>query len=236
MINFIQNITKKNKHLDQFARFIGLYTYTKYKNYKRNKVLLNYGREVLVDFDKACQEGDKEYWLEFGTLLGAIREQNFISNDLDIDVGMYLEDYDSTHEQVLNKYGFIKSRYILIDDGRYGMEETYSKHGVDIDIFYFIRNKKNMYCHVFSNQNGLSYLATLEQYGGLIVREFSFPNMQTKKIGFLGSQFSIPNNYHEHLEANYGNYMIKDKNFSYKKTKNQTIKMGKIGKVIENEI
>lgn len=47
---------------------------------------------MLVIFDKICRENNLEYWLSFGTLLGAIRHGGFIPWDDDTDVCMPYED------------------------------------------------------------------------------------------------------------------------------------------------
>lgn len=225
----MESVIKKNKYILKIAKFIYSNTILKYKNNKRNNNLLKHGREILIDFDKACKEANATYWLEFGTLLGAIRERNFIAHDLDIDVGMYLMDYDSKHAQIFKKHGFKKKKSYLIEDGVYGREETYSKNGVDIDIFYFTKTDDYMYCHAFSNKDGLSWAETVEQLGGLIVREFKFPIMNIATIEFLAHEFPVPNNFHEHLEANYGNYMVKDTGYSFTKAQNQKVLDSRIG-------
>ena len=49
--------------------------------------------ELLIKFDKFCEENNLHYSLIWGTMLGAVRHKGFIPWDDDLDVGMPMDDY-----------------------------------------------------------------------------------------------------------------------------------------------
>ncbi len=49
--------------------------------------------EFLRFFDELCEEYDLTYWMDYGTLLGSVRHDDFIPWDDDLDVGMMRRDY-----------------------------------------------------------------------------------------------------------------------------------------------
>ena len=104
---------------------------------------------ILNDIDRFCRDHKLQYWLAYGTLLGAIRHQGFIPWDDDIDIFMFRDDY----EQFLNTYNTQTSQYKVLSshDSTYYYEfakvvdtetsvreeqvESIQKMGVWVDIF-----------------------------------------------------------------------------------------------------
>ena len=87
--------------------------------------------ELLRLFHEACQNYQLTYWLDWGTLLGAVRHNGFIPWDDDLDVAMPREDFDKAKpllSEVFSTLGFtvLLRHAIYIYDGQ---------SGVALDIF-----------------------------------------------------------------------------------------------------
>lgn len=109
--------------------------------------------EILIEIHRICMENDITYWLEAGTLLGAIRHKGFIPWDDDCDVSMPRKDYEKflkIAQEKLPKDMFLQTREtdpayplpwakirkngtLLIETGETG-EERYH-HGIFVDVF-----------------------------------------------------------------------------------------------------
>jgi len=222
--------------LAQLLKWIKTNTINKIRIEKQKKQLKQEGKEVLKNIKDIFDELNIEWFLVYGTLLGAHREKDFISHDVDIDIGVFFEDYTEEIEKSFLKRGFIKKHMFVVDDGKFAIEETYVYNGLGIDIFYFKKEKDKLIGYGFINESGLSWSKTIEKHGGLLVRELTFPYEGLEEYNFLGIDCKIPKNPEKHLSSHYGkDFMNKDAKWEPSMVTNVKYLKDKIGVIVKDE-
>ena len=235
-VNRLADRFYKNKVL----RFLFLNLYRKFykESVARHKaqVFRASSGKVFGLFANALQDIGCEYWLTFGTLLGAIREKGIIKHDLDIDVAMFRDNRPDNLVELMAEHGFKRSRYIIVDDGHEGFEETYTCQEVSIDIFYFhkVEGKNEVYCYDFISDPQLPARDSMEKHGGFLARRIYLPFMGLMDFDFLGCQVKVPLNYDEYLSVHYGkDYMVPNPAWSTLNSPVAQIMKGEIGKLVQ---
>lgn len=108
---------------------------------------------ALIDFYRLLN--DKGF-LIYGTCLGANREGDFISHDLDIDIGMMRNDFnlDMIDRLVRNGFNLIRVFGML----EFGFEMSFKREGVKIDLMLFYPSDSGAWNSLWDNggKNGLS--------------------------------------------------------------------------------
>lgn len=163
---------------------------------------------------KYFDENDLYFVLGFGTLLGAIRDNDFIEHDEDIDLFILEEDEDKLKNLLWNikDIGFELIRY----DKR-GLY-TVMKDGEYIDFYVFRKYKK--------------YKGIVHSGSDYILEYFL---TDTINYNFLGDEYRIPKDYQTFLALHYGdNWMTPVVWSTYDLPKYKIIKLRIISKIKRN--
>lgn len=136
--------------------------------------------DMLIEFDAICKKHKLQYWLDSGTLLGAVRHRGFIPWDDDIDLSMPIEDYNEFLQIAKNELSnkiFLQSSqtdknfkfdYIKLRSNKATIVELHEKdkqthyhQGVFVDIFPMLtientEDNKKQYVSIFEQIRNLS--------------------------------------------------------------------------------
>ena len=140
-------------------------------------------KENLLLLKSILDNNNVLFLLSFGTLLGAVREHDFISHDEDIDLIMFKKDLPK----------FLSLLFVLRENGfeivRYESRGFLSimRKGEYID-FYFFED--------YPEDRSLTYCCR-DMYSK---KRFE----DTTEIEFLGDKFRVPRDYEKYLEFYYG--------------------------------
>lgn len=98
--------------------------------------------EVLKYIDNICKKNDIEYWLEFGTLLGAYRHKGFIPWDDDIDIAMTRKNYEKFIECMKKEED--SKFYLLHKDTKEGYPFEFAKVMMRNTVLHLADNGSDM--------------------------------------------------------------------------------------------
>lgn len=172
---------------------------------------------LLVDVTNVLDKYGCTHWLSDGTLLGAIRENGFIAHDYDIDLGVWITDFNPAviHDLIRKFSCKIHKLQGKPDDG---MIITVGRAGIHLDMFFYYPSKKSDKKSNKSKSLAGSYscLYFLEKPYNTSNKAKRY-NCETPGVKplvrrkFLGHEFWVPKNAKEHLTAIYGKEWRKPK-------------------------
>jgi len=137
--------------------------------------------EYLLKVKEVFDRHDVKFWLIYGTLLGAVRDGDFIVGDKDIDLATYEDDAEKRFPAILEleEFGLKVIRTNTFDNSF-----QVKKNLICIDFGSMSRHRDYMW------RNGRFYEP----------RDFFSELIEWP---FLGTTFLIPKNYTEYLETHY---------------------------------
>tara|TARA_B110000037_G_scaffold33801_1_gene40819 strand:+ start:4194 stop:4943 length:750 start_codon:yes stop_codon:yes gene_type:complete len=147
---------------------------------------------LFINLSVASKKFDFKFFLDFGTLLGCLRNGKKIPYDVDMDVGMCIDDFNNFKNaaEFLQRNGEVIRQ---VGDGIY-VYQLSKANIIHIDIFIYKQKLvDNEYIYV-SNQYKTTPYSYFTKEDLMPFRTVSFENIESY----------IPNNSKKYIEANYG--------------------------------
>lgn len=178
---------------------------------RRSSLLRENFQEVLkIIYNSQLNKYD--LWLDFGTLLGFYRENDFINHDLDMDFGIIINDYDDflEKEKYLIKKGFSRTKEFYYKNRL--VELSYSYKGLNVDFIVYRRKADVIESDtIFFMTNALGKPTRYEVYN------YSLPFSELEEYNFKAVEIKVPNNAREYLSKLYGeDFEVPNTNYNWK--------------------
>jgi len=147
----IIRFVKRRKVLKNVYNFLRSILKKDSSEFKSNKKFLLEANTVLNKISDILDENRIDYWIDFGTLLGIIRDSEIIKWDKDIDIGVRDQNNSVKVKSVLESNGFKLIRDIRLKSNGIGLEQTYVYNDVSVDIFYYHEEEDYIISYVYSS-------------------------------------------------------------------------------------
>ena len=200
----------------------------KIKNKNLTTTFSNNAKHIFQEVISLYESEGIEIWPEFGTLLGIIRDKNFIKHDLDLDFGIFGNKVTSEKiRDIMLGHGFIPTvKCLRLNENKHQVISTkFVKNKVDVDIYFFYEHSNQidkLVLYGLETDNGLSVEEEFAYYGKLSTYENLFSKFNLGSMNIFDTVISIPSNIHQHLIELYGpDYVIPDPNWHSSKRINR---------------
>ena len=174
--------------------------------------LLKENFEQILTIVYSSELKNYNIWLDFGTLLGYYRENDFISHDLDMDFGIQvssLEEFEVIEKHLIDN-GFKRTKEFYFNKNL--VELSYSYKGLNVDfIIYKKENDRVSSDTIFFMTNALGNPTRYEVY------HYKIPFSGLKECDFKGMKVKVPDNTQEYLRTLYGeDFETPNTNYNWK--------------------
>lgn len=177
----------------------------------KRSLLLEKNFQEILEIIYGEELDELNIWLDFGTLLGYYRDNNFIKHDIDMDLALiYDENNIKVLENFLLKNNFKKTKEFYYNDVL--VELAFDYKGLNVD-FIFYRKEKDIITTetIFFMTNAFGNPTRLEAYN------YKIPCSSFRKEVFKNITVNIPENTEEYLLILYGeNFKIPSNNYNWK--------------------
>ncbi len=213
MKNKIKNILNKLGVYDVARKFIIKFYYP----YKNRKITKNV-KGVLLRIKPIFDKNTLDWWLDYGTLLGCIREGKIIQNDIDLDFGLI--EKNGSVQDAMEKAGFRLLNRTTVN-GVITVEQ-YDIKGIGFDVFYYRKEYDKLVTNIWLINDASMPQQVAYKKGFGTLSETTFTYTDTKAAEFYGVNCKIPTNYELYLKEHFGDdYMTPNPNWSHEDEMNR---------------
>lgn len=188
--------------------------------------LQKFGYEALTKIFQISEKIEFPLWIDWGTLLGYVREGALILHDDDLDIGTYCMSLNM-HEcfvKEMEERGFKRIREFK--DDNLLVAECFEYKGIFIDIDYYFKNGDFVSWYMFeiSERTRISHMDAQERMLGMEVYRYDFsPIIITRGEFRNGTPCNIPVEAEQHVIEMYGSGWEKpEKNCDWHEIDNYT--------------
>ena len=174
----------------------------------KSTALKEEGYDMISTIEKTLENKNVTFFIDFGSLLGIIRDGKLIEYDDDVDYGIDICESFTWNdlEQLLSGQGFKLIKQFSLDGNI--TEQTYIYKNIKVDFFQHFKDNLGSYIYRFFRKNGYIYSSKYEHH---VYKIYMETVKQTKAINIGKIKATVPNNYIAYLESLYTDKWTEEK-------------------------
>ena len=178
----------------------------------RKRMLRKYGREVLAHLAEVLEKHKIPAFAAYGTLLGFVRENGFLSHDDDIDLGVLPGEWTPQRLLKLLLEGEKGFSFLFAFSYNGRVTEFKLQYGkVPIDFFFYEDDGDKFFAGSYHYLPNVEYPSPNANSAQRVCE----PRIEAlDKISVYGIDFPVPSNTEYVLESLYGNWQVPDTDWS----------------------
>jgi hypothetical protein len=166
------------------------------------------GVKVLSDITTLLKHEKIYHWVDGGTLLGIVRDKKLIDGDIDIDIGILIDDSEVLYSALIDNYFNICYFYEDLKGCKCIIRAEKYNVGIDFEVFTksrvgYYRDSPRRLPKSVESVTGNESAVLRYKFDKILIDELS-------KCIFFGVELNIPKNYDKYLSVYYSNWRVRE--------------------------